>query len=168
MSQPWERREGETSKAFAAFCVYRDLGPSRSVEKAYRQGIGRESAKIPGYFFAWASRYGWEARGLDWDVHLDSVRRQGIEKAEGSVAMRRHLENTRRISADLIAFGLSALALAQRSVGAYANLPAEAVQPSEASGLARSALASLQIGLDAEAHSLGVETVVSALEGDDG
>jgi hypothetical protein len=166
MSHPWERSEGETSKAFAAFCTYRDLGIQRSHEK-----VREQSGRSPGYervIRRWSSRYQWEARTLAYDDHMDAVRRSGREKAEKSAAMKKHLDNSRRIAQSLLLYGEEALELALRSVRAYKNLPPESVPPSEASGLARSALAAAQSGLDAEAHSLGVETVIGLIEAEDG
>ncbi len=42
-AEAWTRRPGETSTAYAAFCAYRDLGPSRSLAEAYRQRTGKAS-----------------------------------------------------------------------------------------------------------------------------
>lgn len=69
----WERQEGETGKAFAAFCVYRDMGTERSIEKAYRRGNGRETASVPGYFAGWSARHDWVARAEAYDAFLGSV-----------------------------------------------------------------------------------------------
>lgn len=163
MSQPWERREGETSKAFAAFCVYRDMGPERSIDK-----VSAKYQKSVALLNRWCQANDWPRRATSYDDHMDAVRRSGREKAEKSAAMKKHLENSRRIANALLIYGEEALELALRSVRAYKNLPAESVQPAEASGLARSALAAAQSGLDAEAHSLGVETVISLVEAEDG
>ena len=43
--QPWERQKYETSRSFAAFCLYRDLGPGRSIEAAIRLHAGYKSKK---------------------------------------------------------------------------------------------------------------------------
>lgn len=34
MAEIWERQKNESSKAYAAFCIYRDLGTERSLDKA--------------------------------------------------------------------------------------------------------------------------------------
>lgn len=163
VSHAWERREGETSKAFAAFCVYRDLGHERSIDLVHK-----ECSKSANFLRRWSARHEWVIRAADYDVYLDSVRREGIAQAEKSTAMRRHLQNARDASALLIDVGSAAMRLAKRSVEAYSKLPAESVQPSEAAALARAGLAALQVGLDAEAHSLGVAAAVSALVVEDG
>lgn len=107
MSQPWERREGETPKAFAAFCVYRDMGASRSLDKT-RQELGK-SAGYTRVLEDWSSHHNWGRRADLYDEHLsgvavqsveegirqdriayrDTVKREAAEFAEAAVAMRR-------------------------------------------------------------------------------
>ena len=48
-SRPWERQWGETSRQYAGFCFYRDLGPSRSIDKAYHE-FCLSKGKMPGKF----------------------------------------------------------------------------------------------------------------------
>ena len=54
----WERQSGETPKAFAAFCLYRDIPPlDRSVRAAvesFRKQGGKTSERN---WETWASRY---------------------------------------------------------------------------------------------------------------
>ena len=75
MADPWERREGESSKAFAAFCCYRDMGPKRSAPDAYAiysgRPRGRAGASPPGFFTRWSAKFDWLARAqaLDKDLH---------------------------------------------------------------------------------------------------
>jgi hypothetical protein len=45
-AQPFERRSDESAKAYAAFVIFRDLGPNRSVLKAYRQGTGKAASGV--------------------------------------------------------------------------------------------------------------------------
>ncbi len=39
-AQAWTRRPGETARAYECFCIYRDLGPGRSLDAAYCQAKG--------------------------------------------------------------------------------------------------------------------------------
>ena len=79
MSQPWERREGETPKAFAAFCVYRDMGPKRSLEKAWREQNGNKTGAMPGFWRDWSAKYNWGRRVDLYDEHLSGVSVQSVE-----------------------------------------------------------------------------------------
>jgi hypothetical protein len=77
---PWDQLEGEPSPAYARFLVYRNLGPGRSLERAYQaflSTIYQESAenrrKPPQLSGQWSddsSRYGWVARAAAWDIEM--------------------------------------------------------------------------------------------------
>jgi len=77
MGEIWERQPGETAKAYAAFCVYRDLGPGRSLEKA-AQAMGYKSRKN---FSIWHSKYEWVKRAEAYDEYLERRKREEHEKA---------------------------------------------------------------------------------------
>jgi hypothetical protein len=69
---PWERRDGETVKAYAAFTAFAELPPKeRSIAAAYRAQSGRGSgASAPGYWRDWARLNEWEERAAARDRHL--------------------------------------------------------------------------------------------------
>jgi hypothetical protein len=54
----WDRRDGETSRAYAAFRAFRDLGPTRTVERVMSEG---RSA------YRWCGQWDWHARATAWD-----------------------------------------------------------------------------------------------------
>jgi len=73
----WDRQPGESSRAYAHFCLYRDMGVSRSLRvlekvdgctSGYRQ-LGR-----------WSSRWQWVERCQDYDDHLQRQDRLRQEK----------------------------------------------------------------------------------------
>lgn len=101
---PWERRTDETDRAYAAFCVYRDLGPNRTVRDAYRQATGHPGAtQASGNYSAWSKRFEWSRRASAWDDRIQqqrqatieaTVRRDAVVWAEGrDKAARGALEN---------------------------------------------------------------------------
>jgi hypothetical protein len=84
----WERREGESSKAFAGFECYRALGPDRSLQAAWekycarpgslrerRQADSEEVRHYPGYWTAWTSRWKWRERAAAWDEEIAALAR---------------------------------------------------------------------------------------------
>jgi hypothetical protein len=79
MSEPWERQKAkrETSKAFRAFTVYRDLGPKRSVAEANKlySSNGKPTANLR-QMEEWSSKYGWVSRAMAWDDEQDRVKRE--------------------------------------------------------------------------------------------
>ena len=75
---PWERFRTETSKQFHAFTIYRDMGPSRSIQQVAlsRPGSGGFS-KLK----EWSITHQWVDRVTEYDDHMDTIRRAGKEEA---------------------------------------------------------------------------------------
>jgi hypothetical protein len=67
----WDRLDGESDKAFAAFCVYRDLGAERSVDAAYQKHSKTTSKTRPPHWLKWSAKYHWVDRVKAWDDHKD-------------------------------------------------------------------------------------------------
>jgi hypothetical protein len=80
----WLQLPGESAKAYAAFCLYRDLGPKRSLVKAYRLQTGHEQATISGLWNTWRRKHRWADRAEAFDreaaFDLDQVQRQTERK----------------------------------------------------------------------------------------
>ena len=54
MAEVWERQPGESSRAYAAFCIYRDLGPWHKPTKSHQiADIGHGG---------WSDTAGWNGR----------------------------------------------------------------------------------------------------------
>lgn len=87
--RPWERLPEETPKAWRAFCVFRDLGPTRTLARA-AQALGLRPASVR-RLEEWSSRYRWVERALAYDEWLDAQRRAEREAAVREMA-RRHAE----------------------------------------------------------------------------
>ena len=73
--QLWERYEKESSKAYAAFCIYRDLGVDRSYEQVQKK-CGKSARLIA----RWGSKYNWVARCQAYDDHLLNETQKAFEK----------------------------------------------------------------------------------------
>lgn len=61
-TRPWDRQAGETSKAYAAFSIYRDLGSDRSVRR-----VSEELAKTQTVIKRWSAAHDWVVRAAAWD-----------------------------------------------------------------------------------------------------
>ncbi len=106
----WDRRDGETSRAYLAFRQYRDLGPTRSLAKL--------DATTSNNARNWITRWDWVARATAWDdaqhmaedaERLESLRSMHrVHAAAGRALMRAALEALR----DLNIQGLSAAEIA--------------------------------------------------------
>jgi hypothetical protein len=97
--EPWERQPEETGPAWAAFQIYRDLGPERSIVLTRKtmkadadvKGEGGTLAKENGKLQKWALKYNWVARALAFDKMIDKKRVE--EHVEQSLEMtRRHIK----------------------------------------------------------------------------
>lgn len=76
-TNPWERQEGESAKAYEAFMVYLKLGDERS-----QQAVGKELAKSRQLISRWSATYRWVERAAAYDAdiqrkaHAAAVRKQ--------------------------------------------------------------------------------------------
>jgi hypothetical protein len=86
--ESWERVKGESGAAYAAFCVFRDLGPERNIVKAVAAVESDEALRGKKYrvWRNWAARFQWNKRAGDYDAYLDKVklaeRRKAIAERE--------------------------------------------------------------------------------------
>lgn len=76
--RPWERRKGETARAFEGFQAYRDMGSERGLRKVAEK-IGTHQRSVE----RWSSQHDWVARAEAWDRHLDRKKREKmVEEVE--------------------------------------------------------------------------------------
>jgi len=74
----WQKRPEETSKAYEAFCLYRDMGPSRSLSK-----LNERMGKKPTYqrqIHEWSRKYDWVARCEAFDENELKVQMTDMKK----------------------------------------------------------------------------------------
>lgn len=73
-AKPWERQDGESAKAYQAFCKYLDMGEKRSI-RAVAQQLGKSATLMA----RWSSTWHWPDRVAEYEVDL---RRQAYKKAQ--------------------------------------------------------------------------------------
>ncbi|KAB2328944.1 hypothetical protein F7731_23615 [Cytobacillus depressus] len=71
---PYERREGESAKAFEAFVKYRNMGIERSLTK-----VSQELGKSTTLLSRWSSQWDWVERVKAYDMEMD---RQALMQEE--------------------------------------------------------------------------------------
>lgn len=89
----WDKLEGESAKAFKAFCVYRDM-EDRSMRKSL-EVIG----KPPGYIRQlerWSAAFGWVRRAEAYDVFQEAEKRRTMEK-DRTKMNERHVKQSQAI-----------------------------------------------------------------------
>ncbi len=96
---PWERQPTESAIAFAAFVIFRDLGPRRSLDAASRlhhRKPGQEpdqpqtgtKKRKSGQVRLWYKSWNWRARAEAYDAELDRRHRAARETALREMAER--------------------------------------------------------------------------------
>lgn len=73
-AKPWERQDGESAKAYQAFCKYLDMGEKRSI-RAVAQQLGKSATLMA----RWSSTWHWPDRVGEYEADL---RRQAYKKAQ--------------------------------------------------------------------------------------
>lgn len=68
--QPWERQPGESTKAFEAFKIYRDLGPSERSQAKVKEALERSSRTT---ISDWSVKFNWKKRVEAWDDEQDRI-----------------------------------------------------------------------------------------------
>lgn len=77
--KPWSRQTGESSKAYEAFCEYRDLGANRT-----QRAVCERLAKSREVISRWAGEHHWVERCRAWD----SVPVEAVADAHAAMAAR--------------------------------------------------------------------------------
>ena len=72
--KPWDQLPDEPITAYRRFLIYRDLGPGRSLEKAYRATKGNlaQGKKPTGAWTSDSTDFDWVNRATAWDIEMMS------------------------------------------------------------------------------------------------
>lgn len=90
----WKPRLSESQEAFRAFAIYRDMGPSRSIDKvamALHPERKREGGKRVAYgrLFEWSSKHQWVVRAREYDIEKACIERAAWEEEQRELARKR-------------------------------------------------------------------------------
>jgi len=80
--ESWERLQGESSAAFAAFCAYRDFGAERNIRKAVDSFEKDEVVRAKRYrvWRNWATQFRWRERAADYDRYIEKLKQTELRK----------------------------------------------------------------------------------------
>jgi hypothetical protein len=120
MTKTYERQDGETTKAYTAFTIYRDMGSVRSLdrveEKIYGTQIGHKRGTNLTSLKRWSREWNWVERCRDYDLDRETEMRQ-IKSEHEKAAYIRDLENYQLQQKTI---GMAALSFTARSLDAIA------------------------------------------------
>lgn len=130
---PWDRLENEGAKAFVAFCAYRDMGPDRSIAKAYRALSGRQSSVRPPRRWAyWSSDFEWKRRAEEYDLHLE-LKARAERESQHSAELEAYRKRQQNLATATTASSLQLLSIVnQRMVDLLAEYKAWKLRYDEA------------------------------------
>lgn len=74
--KPWQRREGESLKAFGAFQMYLEMDVQRSLD-----AVAQKCSKSIGLINRWSGAHQWVERVRAWEDHQAELRRSSEENA---------------------------------------------------------------------------------------
>ncbi|MCI0348693.1 MAG: hypothetical protein L0Z53_04645 [Acidobacteriales bacterium] len=184
---PWARREDESSKAFKAFCAYRDLGAVRSIAKAYSTARGSKGDRkgiIPSRWRTWATQYEWVNRAREYDLHLELKARAEREQ-EHHQELQDFRERQKKLAIATTQSTLRLLELANRKITSLTKAYEDWKQKLEKAqteeeraelmkddpisiallpNMIRAAASVAQVATDAEAQALAVNELLKILE----
>jgi hypothetical protein len=83
MADDWARRDGETTPAFEAFRVYRDLGAARSI-RTVAKTLGKSAQLLE----RWSRTHDWVARATAYDNHRDAEHLNATAEQEAELLSR--------------------------------------------------------------------------------
>jgi len=75
MTKQWERQPNETSVAYEAFTVYRDMGANRGLH-----AVSKTLQKSVTLLGRWSSQHKWVERATAYDDHIEALERGAVEK----------------------------------------------------------------------------------------
>lgn len=68
---PWERRDGESDQAWAAFVAFRNLGPNTRTLSLAAAEVGKSRSTLSEF----SRKNDWRKRATAWDMHCDEQER---------------------------------------------------------------------------------------------
>lgn len=160
----WTRREEETARAYACFCVYRDLNSRRSLAEAYRQETGREEAKqAPGTWAGWYAKFDWKKRAEAYDAHLEERRRaeREAEYIQDLEAFRKRQKKQAQETSE------AASLLLKKAQDRLKTIAIGDIPPDKLPAYFRAAAAISEAASNTEATALGVLELMAILDAQD-
>lgn len=113
----WERQPEESTKAFEAFCIYRDLGTDRSLSK-----VAEKLEKSETLMGRWSSKYEWVKRAAAWDDEKERIEREIAQREQA-----KEIRNMRKRHAGI------ATAMLVKAATALQRIPDDEIKASDIS-----------------------------------
>lgn len=160
----WERQPGEGARAWEAFCAYRDLGPRRSIDKAWRALNPRhERATAPRHWREWARTLDWVDRAEAWDARVELIAR-GERQAEHMAELEAFRERQKKLAVSTLE---ATLHLLERLVRRLEALEPDDIPVASLPAFMRACVAVARSATDAEADAIAVTELLHLLDAEE-
>jgi len=159
--RPYDRLENETSKAYQAFVVYRDLGGLRTID-AVAQELNKSHALIG----RWSRQHSWVERTEAWDTDQDYER----QKEAIAAKRREYKQNLAEFQKNNLAVGRAAFkatATTTKQIMEFVERN-ERIDSWDDANKAANIIKGLAGLSDLWAKALAVDRLLERLEADDG
>jgi hypothetical protein len=113
----YDRQENETIKAYAAFCIYRDMGVDRTMRVTCQRYYSGDSPANVRHLERWSSKYNWVDRCRDYDrdediLERERVRSRNIEEHDRELEQFR--QSNKAMGSALLAMGARLMKIGDR------------------------------------------------------
>jgi hypothetical protein len=175
----WEfNKEIDTHRSYQAFCIYRDLGPGRTIDNAYAlsKGLPEGSKTEPsGCFKRWCREKNWDERAKAFDLAEEREWRSNQTK-ESRLAYEKRLEAIRNtvesIALNRLQLSLIASKIALREGKRIENIPESRFSEKDfaaltrAINLQRADTLTIESALKITDEALDIRGVLDSIKGD--
>ncbi len=161
----WDRQTGEGAKAYASFCIYRDMGRNRSIDASYRAEKGHSEGskrKAPRRWLTWSSANSWIERAQQYDLYLELLARQERE-TKHLRDLEQYRERQRKVAA---ATTDAALKLLHKASERLESISQRDIPPGALPAFFRAAAAVAEAGAGSEAQALAMDELLRLLSPD--
>lgn len=151
----YEQMAGESSKAFEAFALYRDMGSQRSMRQV-EQRLNKSLTLLA----KWSKKWNWQERIRAYDADLD--RKTQAQNEEKHIQLIRDYRERCQRTAEVA--HESSILMLEASVKRLHSLDPTTIAPGELAGLVRAAAQVIQLAAAMEAEALSIDRLWTILQ----
>lgn len=158
----YEKLEEETAKAYDAFCIYRNMGVSRSVDR-----VAKACNKGGSIVRRWCDVHNWIKRVEAYDADQEAIARQILEE-ENREAYREKLRKYRQENEEIGNALRATAVIVLKKFRIFANeLESKDIKPSNAASIVRAIDTCLTQGDRLLSDSLAIEKLLQQMGSDE-
>ena len=158
----YEKLEDEPQKAYEAFCVYRDMGKTRTIDRV-RDEVGKTSRHLQTLSYT----HNWVKRVDAYDTDQEAIARQILQE-ENRESYRQKLRKYRQENEEIgNAFRATGIMMLKEVREFARNLKAENIKVNNIANVVRSVETCMTMGDRFLSESLGVEKLLQKMAEDE-